>query len=83
MTIKTVKAAAACRGIFFDGLKTWQNNIVGFGYFVFIPGGRGFIQADTLSGLYKRILEYPKTTKWLIIKPHHTQFKEVNIWMIF
>ena len=60
MNTKTVKAAAAARGIFFDGLKTWQNNVVGFGYFVFTPGGRGFIQADTLSGLYKRILEYPK-----------------------
>lgn len=60
MTVKRVQAAAARRGIYFNGLKQWQNSTVGYGYFMFKPGG-GFIQADTLTGLYNAVMEYPKT----------------------
>ena len=59
MTVKRVKAAAARRGIYFNGLKQWQNNVVGFGYFAFSPSGRGLITADTLSGFYRLVLQYP------------------------
>ena len=58
MTVKRVQAAAARRGIYFNGLKQWQNNVVGFGYFAFIPAG-GHITADTLSGFYRLVLQYP------------------------
>jgi len=61
MTVKRVQAAAAARGMFFNGVKKWQNNVVGYGYFMFVPGGCGFIQADTLTGLYKTVMKYPKT----------------------
>ena len=60
MTIKRVKQAAAVRGIYFNGVKSWLNNCVGYGYFCFTPSGRGFISADTLRGLYKMIMEYKK-----------------------
>ena len=61
MNVKRVQAAAAARGIYFNGLKQWQNNVVGFGYFAYTPGGCGFIQADTLTGFYKMVMKYPKT----------------------
>ncbi len=60
MTIERVKQAAAARGIFFDGVKKWQNNFVGYGYFCYTPYGCGFIQADTLQGMYKNIMKYKK-----------------------
>lgn len=59
MTVKRVQAAAAARGMFFNGVKSWQNSVVGYGYFMFAAGG-GFIQADTLTGLYNAVMKYPK-----------------------
>ena len=59
MTIKRVQRACAIRGIWFDGIRRWQNNVIGYGYSVNIPTG-GFRQADTLDGLYKAIKELPK-----------------------
>lgn len=58
MTVKRVQTAAARRGIYFNGVKEWQNNTVGFAYFAFTPSGRGFITADTLSGFYRLIMQY-------------------------
>ena len=59
MTIKRVQNSAYIRGIYFDGRKQWLNNMVGFGYSVYLPTG-GFLQADSLQGLYNMILKYPK-----------------------
>ena len=60
MTIKRVKAAAAIRGIYFDGVKKWRNNMIGYAYEIYTPTGRGFFQADTLNGLYNEIMKYNK-----------------------
>jgi hypothetical protein len=60
MTIKRVQAAAYIRGIYFDGIKKFRNTFVGFAYEIYTPDGRGFYQSDTLTGLYKKIMEYPK-----------------------
>lgn len=60
MTIQRVKQAASIRGIYFDGIKKWRNNMVGCAYEIFTPDGRGFFQSDTLSGLYKKVMEYKK-----------------------
>ena len=57
MTIKRVQAAAVRRGIFFNGVKAWQNNVVGYGYGAYTPNG--FIQADTLTGFYNIIKLFP------------------------
>ena len=62
MTTKRVINACAARGIFFDGVREWQNNTVGYGYFIFRPEG-GFLTASTLQGLYNDIKKYPKITK--------------------
>jgi hypothetical protein len=61
MTIERVKNAAYLRNIYFDGVKKWRNNMAGYAYEIYTPGGRGFFQSDTLTGLYKKIMEYPKT----------------------
>ena len=61
MTIKRVVASAEARGIYFDGLKKWRNNCVGYAYEILT--GRGFFQADTLEGLYKYIMKFPKVKK--------------------
>jgi len=60
MTIQRVKQAASIRGIYFDGIKKWRNNMVGYAYEIFTPDGRDFFQSDTLSGLYKKIMEYKR-----------------------
>lgn len=60
MTIKRVQAAAWARGIYFDGEKRFRNTMVGYAYEIFTPNGRGFFQADTLDGLYKKIMQFPK-----------------------
>ena len=60
MTIKRVQAAAWARGIWFDGEKKYRNSMVGNGYEIYTPDGSGFFQSDTLDGLYKKIMEYPK-----------------------
>lgn len=62
MTIKRVKQAAACRGIYFEGKRNWLNNTVGYGYGFFTPTG-GFRQADTLDGIYRQIMAFPKVRK--------------------
>lgn len=60
MTIKRVKAAAAARGIYFDGKKTFRNTLIGYAYEIYMPNGRGFFQADTLTGLYNKIMTFEK-----------------------
>lgn len=57
MTIKRTQAAAARRGLYFDGVKKWINNCIGFGYVCHTP--RGFLQADTISGFYNLVLQFP------------------------
>ena len=59
MTIKRVQKAANLRGIYFDGKKRWLNNTVGYGYEVTYPCG-AFCQSDTLEGIYRFIMKYPK-----------------------
>lgn len=56
MTIARVKAAAACRGIYFSGDRD------GMWYSCFIPWrlGGGHLQADTLNGLYNMIMQRKK-----------------------
>lgn len=61
MTIKRVKQAAYIRGIYFDGVKRYLNNVVGVGYQVYLPG-RGAFQSDTLEGVYKNIMQYERIT---------------------
>jgi hypothetical protein len=63
MTIKRVKQAAACRGIYFSGERKWLNNTVGYGYEFYTPNGCGFRQADTLEGSYRQVMEFPKVRK--------------------
>ena len=56
MTTKRVQNAAAARGVFFDGKATpngWTR------YQVFSPSGCGFLQSDTLDGLYRLLQRYP------------------------
>lgn len=60
MTIKRVQNAAYLRGIYFSGEKKYRNSMIGFGYEFFTPNGRGFFQSDTLTGIYRKIMEYPK-----------------------
>lgn len=59
MTIERVKRASEIRGIYFNGNKCWLNSMVGIGYSCDLPTG-GFLQADTLYGLYRMIMQYPK-----------------------
>lgn len=60
MTIKRVQAAAWLRGIYFDGEKKFRNSMIGNAYEFYTPNRRGFFQSDTLTGVYKKIMEYPK-----------------------
>lgn len=39
MTVERIKKAAAARGLYFDGVKKWRNNCVGYAYE--IDAGRG------------------------------------------
>lgn len=59
MKIERVQQSAYLRGLFFDGVKTWRNSWIGYAYEIYLPG-RGFYQADTLAGIYCRIMEYKK-----------------------
>lgn len=63
MTIKRVQQAAAIRGIYFDGERKWRNNMVGYGYEIFSPNGRGFVQSDTLEGIYRYIMKFKRLKK--------------------
>lgn len=63
MTIRRVKEAAWLRGIYFDGEKRWLNNTVGYGYEIFSPNGTGFMQADTLDGIYKYVMKFERLPK--------------------
>lgn len=58
MTIKRVQKAAEVRGMYFDGIKKWQNEMVGYGYGLRSP--RGYLQADTIQGLYEMVMSFPK-----------------------
>lgn len=60
MTIERVKNAAYIRGIYFDGVKAWRNNMIGYAYEIYTPSGRGFYQTDTLAAMYNKIMSYPK-----------------------
>ena len=60
MTVKRAQAAAAARGIYFNGIKQWLNNFVGYGYYFYSPTGRGLHQTDNLNGVYTMIMKYPK-----------------------
>lgn len=60
MTIERVQRAAELRGIYFSGEKKWLNSTVGYGYEIHSPSGWNFFQADTLEGIYRKIMEYPK-----------------------
>lgn len=56
MTIERVKKAAARRGIYFDGEKTWRNSTIGYAYELSI--GWRFVQCDTLEQCYKILQAY-------------------------
>lgn len=58
MSIKRVQEAAALRGIRFNGKRQYLNNIVGYGYYAHYCGA--LLQADTLNGIYKLIMKYPR-----------------------
>lgn len=60
MTIARVKRAAEIRGIRFDGKKRFINNMIGYGYHIDSPSGWTFRQADSLEGIYRMIMEFPK-----------------------
>ena len=60
MKTERVIRAAEIRGIYFDGTRRWLNSMVGYGYEFYTPNGRGFFQSDTLDGIYKMIIQYPK-----------------------
>jgi len=67
MTIERVKQAAWLRGMHF-------NCVVGTAYEVFTPDGRGFISSDTLAGMYRMIMKYPKV---VVIRDHEVEY---NLW---
>lgn len=60
MTVKRVVKAANIRGIYFNGKKVWQNSCVGYGYSCYSPNGIGILQADTLDGMYRLIMNYER-----------------------
>ena len=60
MTIKRVQAAAYIRGIYFDGVKRFQNTMIGYAYEIYTPNGRRFYQCETLQDLYRYIMDFPK-----------------------
>lgn len=61
MTVKRVLKAAEIRGIYLNPKKQWINNFIGYGYSFYSPYG-GLNQADTLNGIYRQIMKYPKTS---------------------
>lgn len=58
MTIKRVQQAAVVRGLYFDGRKIFRNSMVGVAYEIYTP--TGFFQADTLDGIYKKVMSISK-----------------------
>ena len=60
MTIERVRRAAELRGIYFSGEKKWRNSMVGYAYEIHSPSGWAFFQSDTLEGIYRKVMEYPK-----------------------
>lgn len=58
MTIKRVQAAARKKGLYFDGVKRWQNSDVGYGYSIVTWNGSRWLQADTLVGMYRLVKAY-------------------------
>lgn len=60
MTVTRVKQAAALRGIKFTGEKKFRNTWAGVAYEVDSPNGRNFVQSDTLDGVYKFVMQFPK-----------------------
>lgn len=60
MTITRVQRAAVLRGIRFSGKKKFRNTWAGYAYEVYSPNGRRFLQADTLDGIYRFVMEFPK-----------------------
>lgn len=60
MTVARAREAARARGIYFDGVKRWRNNTVGYAYEFFTPNGTGFRQSDTLNGIYRQIMMFDK-----------------------
>ena len=60
MTVSQVKKAAALRGMRFSGEKKFRNSLAGISYEIFSPDGREFLQADTLDGIYRFVMEFPK-----------------------
>ena len=59
MTIAKVKRAAELRGLYFSGVKCWRNCTVGYAYDVTHYCG-GFVQAETLDGIYRYVMQFPK-----------------------
>lgn len=60
MTVIRVKKAANARGMRFSGEKKFRNSWAGISYEIFSPDGRRFLQADTLDGIYRFVMEFPK-----------------------
>lgn len=53
MTVKKVAKAAALRGMYFDGER-------GYSAFYCILTPDGYYRADTLGGIYRRVIQYRK-----------------------
>ena len=66
MTIEKVRRTAALRGMRFSGEKKFRNSWAGISYEIFSPDGRRFLQADTLDGIYRFVMEFPKRSGGLI-----------------
>ena len=60
MNTERVKRAATIRGMKFSGEKKFRNSWAGVSYEIFSPDGRRFLQADTLDGIYRFVMEFSK-----------------------
>lgn len=60
MTIERVQDAAWLRGIYFSGEKKFRNTTVGCAYEIYTPDGRGFFQSESLDGIYRKVMKFPK-----------------------
>lgn len=59
MTFKRASRAAELRGLHLHP-KAWCNDMVGYGYEVYVGGWTGWMYADTLEGIYRLIMRYPR-----------------------
>jgi len=60
MSTNRVIAAAAARGIYFDGIREWQNSATGYGYLIKTPLFKtGHIVSYSLDNLYENIKSFP------------------------